>query len=284
MSLKLQKMNKLTNAQTDTEIIQLWLSDKTYLTVKSYQRQIQQFLSFVGKSLAEVMYEDFMQYKAFMRMKGYKPSSQRTKLTAVKSLFSFCTKLGYLTSNVAIIVENVAVKDEVRRKAIAPDIITLLVENAPTQRDKLIIKTLYLLGLRVSELINIQWHDFKVVNGKVELNVIGKGNKPRTVLVPNDLFNSLLEQKNHDNYVFISYQGNKLARQSVNKMLKKITDKLGIPSINPHAFRHSHATHSLKNGCDISLLMQSLGHSSLKITQQYLSQRDGEGSSTYLSI
>ncbi len=65
MSLKLKKMNKLTNAQTDTEIIQLWLSDKTYLTVKSYQRQIKQFLSFVGKSLAEVMYEDFMQYKAF---------------------------------------------------------------------------------------------------------------------------------------------------------------------------------------------------------------------------
>jgi integrase/recombinase XerD len=277
-------MIKLTNATNDPEIITLWLSDKTYLTVKSYERQIKQFLNFVGKELTSVMYEDFMQYKSFMRMKGYKQSTQRTKLTAVKSLFSFCTKLGYLNANVAVIVENVAVKEEVRRKALPQDTISLLLNQAKTERDKLIIKTLYLLGLRVSELINIQWTDFQIINEKVELKVIGKGQKPRQILVPTDLFNSLVEQKNHDNYVFISYQNNKLSRQSVNKMLKTLTDKLGIKKINPHAFRHSHATHSLANGCDISLLMQSLGHSSLKITQQYLSNRDGEGSSTYLNI
>jgi integrase/recombinase XerD len=277
-------MIKLTNATNDQEIITLWLSDKTFLTVKSYDRQIKQFFNFVGKELNKVMYEDFMQYKAFMRMKGYKSSTMRTKLTAVKSLFSFCTKLGYLNANVAVIVENVAVKEEVRRKALPQDTISLLLNNAKTQRDKLIIKTLYLLGLRVSELINIQWHDFIIQFGKVELKVIGKGNKLRHILVPSDLFNSLINQKNHDNYVFISYQNNKLSRQSVNKMLSNLTKKLGINSINPHAFRHSHATHSLANGCDISLLMQSLGHSSLKITQQYLSNRDGEGSSTYLNI
>lgn len=162
--------------------------------------------------------------------------------------------------------------------------IKLIIDSAKTQRDKLIIKTLYLLGLRVSELVNIQWHDFIIQFGKVELKVIGKGNKLRHILVPVELYQSLINQKNHDNYVFISYQNNKLSRQSVNKLLKTITAKLEINSINPHAFRHSHATHSLANGCDISLLMQSLGHSSLKITQQYLSQRDGEGSSSYLAI
>jgi integrase/recombinase XerD len=277
-------MIKLTNAKTDPEIITQWLSDKTILTVKSYQRQVTQLLNFVGKELSEVMYEDFMQYKAFMKMKGYKESTQRTKLTAIKSLFSFATRLGYLTANVAVQVKNIAVKDEVRRKALPTDTISLLLNQAKTERDKLIIKTLYLLGLRVSELINIRWNDFQIINEKVELKVIGKGNKTRHILVPNDLFKSLIEQKSHDEYVFISYQNNKLSRQSVNKLLKTITAKLGINSINPHAFRHSHATHSLANGCDISLLMQSLGHSSLKITQQYLSQRDGEGSASYLAI
>ncbi|WP_330205541.1 tyrosine-type recombinase/integrase [Cyanobacterium sp. Dongsha4] len=277
-------MIKLTNATNDQELITLWLSDKTFLTVKSYNRQIKQFLNFVGKGLAEVMYEDFMQYKAMLRMKGYKPSTQRTKLTAIKSLFSFATKLGYLTANVATIVENVAIKDEVRRKALPYDIISLLVNNAKCDRDKLIIKTLYLLGLRVSELIAIKWQDFSFINGKIELKVIGKGNKTRHILVPNDLFSNLIEKKTNDNYVFVSYQNDKLSRQSVNKMLGKLSDKLGIKRINPHAFRHSHATHSLANGCDISLLMQSLGHSSLKITQQYLSERDGEGSCQYLSI
>jgi len=277
-------MIKLTNATNDNQIIQYWLSDKTYLTVKSYQKQITQFLTFVGKSLSDVMYEDFMQYKAFMRMKGYKPSTQRTKLTAIKSLFSFATKLGYLTANVATIVENVAIKDEVRRKALPHDIISLLVNSAKCDRDKLIIKTLYLLGLRVSELIDIKWQDFNFINGKIDLKVIGKGNKTRHILVPNDLFSSLIEQKTNDIYVFVSYQNHKLSRQSINKMLGKLSEQLGIKRINPHAFRHSHATHSLANGCDISLLMQSLGHSSLKITQQYLSERDGEGSCQYLTI
>lgn len=277
-------MIKLTNATNDQELITLWLSDKTYLTMKSYQKQVTQFLSFVGKSLTEVMYEDFMQYKAFMRMKNYKPSTQRTKLTAIKSLFSFATKLGYLTANVATIVENVAIKDEVRRKALPHDIISLLVNNAKCDRDKLIIKTLYLLGLRVSELIDIKWNDFTFINGKIDLKVIGKGNKTRHILVPNDLFSSLIEQKTNDIYVFVSYQNHKLSRQSINKMLGKLSEQLGIKRINPHAFRHSHATHSLANGCDISLLMQSLGHSSLKITQQYLSERDGEGSCQYLTI
>lgn len=280
----LTNMIKLTNATNDREMITLWLSDKTKLTVKSYDRQIKQFLNFVGKELNEVKYEDFMQYKAFMKMKGYKPSTQRTKLTAIKSLFSFATKLGYLTANVAVIVENVAVKDEVRRKALPYDTISLMVNNANNERDKLIIKTLYLLGLRVSELIDIKWNDFNLTNGKIDLKVIGKGNKTRHILVPNDLFSSLLEQKTNDDYVFVSYKNDKLSRQSINKMLAKLSDKLDIKKINPHAFRHSHATHSLANGCDISLLMQSLGHSSLKITQQYLSQRDGEGSCTYLNI
>jgi integrase/recombinase XerD len=277
-------MNKLTNATNDQEIITIWLSDKTKMTVKSYDRQIKQFLNFAGKELSKVMYEDFMQYKKFMEFKGYKPSTQRTKLTAVKSLFSFATRLGYLTANVAIQVKNISAKDEVRRKALPTDTIAKLLNQAKTERDKLIIKTAYLLGLRVSELVNIKWDDFNITNGKIELKVIGKGEKIRHVLVPNDLFNNLLNQKNHDDYCFVSYLGDKLSRQSINKMLSKISKELSIKTVNPHAFRHSHATHSLANGCDISLLMQSLGHSDLRITQQYLSNRDGEGSSQYLNI
>ena len=275
----------LTQAKTDNEIILLWLHGKATLTQKNYLSDIQQFMSFVGKSIAECQYEDFIQYLNFLSFKGYKDSTKRIKMTAVKSLFSFCNKVGYLQVNIPQMVPNIKNNDSVKMKAISQDLIIQIISNTKTKRDELMLKCLYLLGLRVSELINICWDDFNQINGGTELRVIGKGNKERFILVPQFLYQELLSIKEHDQYVFVSSQsGDRLCRQSVNKILRTISKKLGIKSINPHAFRHSHATHSLANGCDLSLLQQSLGHSSISTTQQYLSLRHGEGSSSYLDI
>jgi integrase/recombinase XerD len=276
---------RITQAQTDLEIISLWLHGKAKSTTFNYIQAVQQFLSFTGKPLADIYYEDLVNYQKMLVMKGYKPSTQRTKVTAIKSLYSFCTKLGYLPINIAAQIPNIKVNDSPRLKAINKDVISLLVKEADSKRDKMIVKTLYLLGLRVSELINLRWSDFHILNGLVELEVIGKGNKPRTVLVPNDLYQDLLSIKSHYEYIFISWQHEtKLHRSTVNKLLRVLCDKLGIKSINPHAFRHSHATHALASGCDLSLLQQSLGHADIATTQKYLSIRQGEGSSTYLDI
>jgi integrase/recombinase XerD len=275
----------LTQAKTDNEIILLWLHGKATLTQGNYLSDIQQFRSFVGKSLGECHYEDFVQYLNFLSFKGYKDSTKKSKLTAIKSLFSFCSKVGYIPFNIPQLVPNIKNNDSVRMKAISRDLIQQIIGNAKTKRDELMLKCLYLLGLRVSELVNICWDDFNSINSCTELRVIGKGNKERFILVPQSLYQQLLELKEHDKYVFVSsHNGGKMCRQSVNKILRNISKILGIKSVNPHALRHSHATHSLANGCDLSLLQQSLGHSSISTTQQYLSLRHGEGSSTYLDI
>lgn len=124
-----------------------------------------------------------------------------------------------------------------------------------------------------------------MVNGIVELEVIGKGDKLRTLAVPMELYQALLKIKSHKEYVFVSWQHEtKLHRTTVNKLLRVLCDRLHIKRINPHAFRHSHATHALASGCDLSLLQQSLGHADIATTQKYLSLREGEGSSQYLDI
>lgn len=276
---------RLTQANTDSEIISLWLYGKAKLTQSNYTRDIKQFLSFIGKDLSECKYEDFIQYLKFMDFKGYKDSTKRSKLTAVKSLFSFTTKLGYLSVNIAQTVPNIKVNSGVRNKAISKDLIKDVVNTANTFRDKVMVKCLYFLGLRVSEAINLKFSDFRLVGSAIELSVIGKGNKPRDIIVPQDLYSEIISFKGSSDYVFTSTQsGNKLCRQSVNKMLRNICKKLNITNINPHRFRHSHATHALASGCDLSLLQQSLGHSSITTTQQYLSIRNGEGSSNFLSL
>lgn len=277
---------KLTQAKTDEQIISLWLHGKSKSTVSNYIRSVKQFLDFTGKPLSACLYEDLIGFLRMLEMKGYKPRTQKIKLMAVKSLYSFCTRLGYLPVNLAAQVPNIIkINDCPRLKAINHDLISRLINGADSDRNKLIIKTLYLLGLRVSELVNMKWSDFHEINGNIELEVIGKGEKLRTILVPKDLYHDLLWQKKHLVYVFISdLRQTKLHRVTVNKMLNINCDRLGIQRINPHAFRHSHATHSLANGCDLSLLQQSLGHSDISTTQKYLSQRVGEGSSTYLNV
>ena len=60
----------LTHAKTDNEIILLWLHGKATLTQGNYLCDIQQFISFVGKSLKECQYEDFIQYLNFLSFKG----------------------------------------------------------------------------------------------------------------------------------------------------------------------------------------------------------------------
>lgn len=276
---------KLTRAKTDYEIISLWLHGKSKSTVNNYIHSVKQLLDFVGKPLADCMYEDLIGYLKMLEMKGYKPSTQRIKLMAIKSLYSFCTELGYLPINIAAQIPNIKINDSPRLKAINKDLISILVNNAKGTRDKLIIKSLYLLGLRVSELINLKWSDFHIIGSNIELMVLGKGDKLRAILVPNDLYQELMTIKTHDEYVFVSEQNQtKLHRTSVNKMLRKLCDRLSIKRINPHAFRHSHATHALASGCDLSLLQQSLGHSDIATTQKYLSLRKGEGSSTFLSV
>jgi integrase/recombinase XerD len=277
---------KLTEAKTDNEIISLWIHGKSKSTVNNYIRSVKQFMDFTGKPLSACLYEDLIGFLRMLEMKGYQPRTQKIKLMAVKSLYSFCTRLGYLPVNLAAQVPNIIkINDCPRLKAINPDLISQLINGVSDERNKLIIKTLYLLGLRVSELVNMKWSDFHQINGNVELEVIGKGEKLRTILVPRYLYHDLLWQKKHLVYVFVSdLRQTKLNRGTVNKMLRVNCDRLGIKRINPHAFRHSHATHSLANGCDLSLLQQSLGHSDISTTQKYLSKRVGEGSSTYLSV
>lgn len=279
---------KLTKATTDNEIIHLWVNDKSSkLTQKQYTLNIRQFINFIGCSLSGVKYEDMQSYLRMLEMKRYKPSTIKTKLTSVKSLFSFAYKLGYISENIASLITYKANSQKLSDKLINHDDIKLMVANAKSKRDKLIIKTLYSLGLRISELINIQWSDFYSEGGFINLTVIGKGNKPRTLLVSNSLYQELLTLKEpRNNYVFHAhYRESALTRQSVNIFLNNLQKKLNLEiRITPHKFRHTHATNAIKNGCDLSLLQQSLGHSSIKTTEQYLNYRKNEGSTQFIDI
>ena len=142
-------------------------------------------------------------------------------------------------------------------------------------RDLLILELLYATGLRVSELININYEDINFSNASVK--VLGKGSKHRHAPIGRKTLKLLIEFR--DLFVedtsslaplIINKNGKRLSVRSVQILLKKYLSHAELPTnITPHKIRHSFATHLLNNGADLRAVQELLGHSSLSTTQVY---------------
>ena len=140
------------------------------------------------------------------------------------------------------------------------------------------LELLIATGLRISELTNLRVSDIDF--SECYLRVLGKGRKERIVPIDDEALyytklyleyyrNSLLK-KNDSEYLFISSYGKKITRQSFFKFLKEECSKKGIKKeVSPHTLRHSFASILLKNGANIRIIQELLGHEDLKTTQIY---------------
>lgn len=134
-------------------------------------------------------------------------------------------------------------------------------------RDYAIWIFLYATGVRVSELINIAPSDIQEEQW-VRINS-GKGSKDRIVPIAYKAIVAIKEYRdicplNTNKSLFVNYMGKALSRVSIFKTTKKLDD------INPHALRHSYATHMYNNGMDLMVLSQLLGHANIETTEIYL--------------
>ena len=141
-------------------------------------------------------------------------------------------------------------------------------------RNKLILALLYSSGLRISELVTLFTKDVDL--DERTMRIRGKGEKDRIVLFDNDakkLIEEYLELRKFDaDYLFLNRFNKPLTPRYIQMMIKKYADLAGIKKkVTPHILRHSFATHLLKNGVDIRVIQQLLGHSDLSTTQIYTS-------------
>lgn len=146
-------------------------------------------------------------------------------------------------------------------------------------RNKAIIEMLYGCGLRVSELTELKKSDLFLEEDYIR--VTGKGNKQRLVPIAHytqKILNLYIQQvrvhqkinPKYSDHIFINNRGNGLTRVMIFTLVKKYAALAGIKkNISPHTFRHSFATHMLKNGADLRSIQLMLGHESITTTEIY---------------
>ena len=145
---------------------------------------------------------------------------------------------------------------------------------------RLIIMTLYCLGIRRAELIGLRIED--VDFGRNVVKVHGKGDKMREIPLVVSLSEELLlylkavetmcgGKRSLKEPLFVTYRGKKLYPVYVDRALKReLGNVKGITGRkSPHVLRHSLATGLMNEGTDLYSIKQMLGHSSLASTQIY---------------
>ena len=270
---------------TNDKIQQLWLHGKSPHTVELYRRTIALLaIATDNKPLAWLTLEDLQKFSDRLLSEDLSDSSRRTYISAAKSLLSFASKCGLINFNVGASVKPPMAKDKLSERILDRDELYALLNANISDRNRLILNLFYYAGLRVSELINLTWKD---LNGEY-LNVFGKGSKTRVVRLPKFVVAELKAfrppSSRRDDYMFISVRTkSKLRRESVTQLIKAIAKEVGIDKpVSSHTLRHCHATNSLEKGAPISLVKETLGHSSVAITSRYLHVRPEQSSSLYL--
>jgi integrase/recombinase XerC len=150
-------------------------------------------------------------------------------------------------------------------------------ENHPAGwRDRAMAETLYSSGLRISELVGLNWADLDLEMGMVRVRH-GKGNKERVVPIGEPALKALQDWRRHMPFagdrngpIFTNLRGGRITTRSVELIVGRLLAVSGIGNrITPHGLRHSFATHLLDHGADLRSIQEMLGHASLTTTQRY---------------
>jgi len=255
--------------------------EASYYTIKSYTEDLKIFEEFLGdKDIRVVNHLDLRRFIAYLRTKGDAKRTISRRLSCLRSFFKFLLREGYIKKNPSLAINGVKLDKPLPKFLSYTDISQLLDSSKQPDylslRNQAIMETLYSTGIRVSELVNLNFQDIDFISGVVK--VYGKGKKERILPIGSQalkVIKSYLDRRKTSGYgaksaLFLNRFGQRITERSVVRVVKKLALKTGIgKGVSPHTLRHSFATHLLDRGADLRSVQELLGHASLSTTQIY---------------
>jgi site-specific recombinase XerD len=201
---------------------------------------------------------------------------------------AFGQETGYLRFNVGAACKAPTPENKLAERILSEEDALRVLHAPKSPRDKAILRLLYSGGLRVSELCDLHWRHVQPRGEGGQVSVYGKGEKTRIVPISKATFQALMGLKpangQLEGYVFASQRAERLTTNAVYRIVRKAGQMCGIPNLSPHWLRHAHASHALERGASVAVVRDTLGHSSLAITNRYLHARPSDSSAFYLAV
>jgi site-specific recombinase XerD len=205
-------------------------------------------------------------------LKNIKASSKNRKIASTKSFLKWLYENEYIQEDLSHRIHINKVSLTLPKYLSVDEVLALfktineakkIRDSLGLEQEKLMIALMYGCGLRVSEVIGLSWSQIHLK--RKCLIVTGKGKKERMISLPSGLQKLLGEYESHSEFLFEN-----LTQRKIYSIVESWCRKSGIlRKINPHALRHSYATHLLMSGADLRSIQELLGHESLTATQKY---------------
>ena len=260
----------------------------SYHTIQNYIRDVKKLVYFLDEEKISSspigINEELIQKFIYTIAKEISPRSQARIISGLRSFFDYLIFENYRASNPTDLIETpkigVKLPDTLSEQEINRLISAIDLSKVEGERNRAMLETMYSCGLRVSELIDLKISDLFFDEGFIK--IVGKGNKERFVpihssaqnyimLYMNEIRSHLSIKKGFEDTLFLNRRGKSLSRQMIFMILKALAIKINLnKKISPHTFRHSFATHLLKNGADLRAIQQMLGHESITTTEVYV--------------
>ena len=268
----------------DSFLNALWLefglSDNTLSAYGSDLKQFDKWLE--AKELFNVEQQDINQFFVYRKQQGMSKRSVARILSSLKRFYGYLLREGLIQSDPCELIDAPRLAPALPESLSENDVESLLqapeIVSALGFRDRAMLELLYATGLRVSELVELNFQQVNFRQGC--LRVVGKGEKERLVPVGEEAMDWLERYLNHarpmilgarqSDYLFVTNRGSSMTRQAFWHIIKRYAKQAGIDKhLSPHTLRHAFATHLLNHGADLRVVQLLLGHSDLSTTQIY---------------
>jgi len=248
-------------------------------TIRAYVSDLRQFLGVAGP-LATVRADAIRHWLRTLDGAAERSSIAR-KLAAVRGFFRFLRETRRVTTDPTLGVSTPKTRRKLPVHLTLDDVDRLLAipraDHVLGLRDRAFLELLYSSGLRVSELVGLDWAHLDAEAGCAR--VLGKGRKERVVPVGRPALRALARYREaasaaglpaDGGAIFRNARGGRLTARSVARLMERYVLASGTTAkATPHALRHTFATHLLGAGADLRAIQELLGHASLSTTQRY---------------
>ena len=280
------------------ELIQRYLEElkilgRSPLTIRNIRSGLRQMAGFMEQEgvtgLTQLnqdalrLYQEELAYRLTDQGRPLSVRTREKQLCSVRGFITYLFEQDYLAADLGkaiklpkqprrlpkVILDHA----EIRKLLAAPDMRT-----NDGYRNRIILEILYDTGIRAAEMAGVTTDDLDLVNGYLTIRS-GKGAKDRVVPVSTRLcalINGYLLMirpmmaQGKERSLVVNRFGRKMTPTAVWAIVKRCAVVSGIrKNVTPHTFRHTCATHMLKNGAPIRHIQEMLGHESLESTQIY---------------